>query len=548
MIKCVNCNSFNLVIKFKENNYQIVNECYDCNEYNHIFIDDYTENYLKKNDKDKDKDKDKIIYFCNKHNQKFSSFCYTCNKCLCNECLLSHNTQLHNIENIYEMFTEEIKEKIFKYKNILECLESLMNGKISFLSQDSINNKDKISFYNTQLKIIYLKKIFLNINYSPGPDIEINLLNLISLKYLIDEFSEKKYKLLLHEISNNISYPNINILNNYHKNIIHSINLIPNEKIIQKDVNNIHVHYWVNHVTQLENGNIASLHWNYIVIYSIDKKNKILTELLKINTNNGSVNHLYEYKPNKLLACDNQMKIITLSEDNKSFKCKNMVEYGRKIIPYISYNKNENNKKILFIAHPNGIRIFSYDNNTIENDKEFQNEGNFSEKCDYSSIININDNQICGIYRKLNNPKFNFSLWEIDFENKKYNLLGEIENITDAIGRYSISEINEEYVMIARSLGFAIVSLKTIEVIQYINCDNVNSICLLNNGTVLTGGKNILNSGYYIRQWKYDTENNELYYIGGKKAHNDFINVISDIKDGFMLSCGRDGLINIYYN
>ena len=541
MIKCVNCNSFNLVIKFKEKNYQIVNECYDCNEYNHIFIDDYIDNYLNKNKigNEKDEGKDKAIYFCNKHSQKFSCFCYTCNNCLCNECLLSHNIQLHNTQNIFEMFTKEIKDKISNYKKALQNLETLINTKINYLSQDLDINKDKISFYNTQLKIINLKNIFLNINYNP--DKKENLLYLISLKYLVDEFSEIKYKLLLREISNNTSFPNIDILNDYHKNIAYSISFIPTERIIQQNV-----HCWVNHVIQLKNGNIVSAHWNYISIYTIDRKNNKLKLLINININNGSVNHLYEYKPNKILACDNQMKIISLSEDNKNYKCQNIPEYGRKIIPLISNNKTENNKKKILIANTKGIKIYSY-SNIVENDDEFKYEGIFSENCDFTSIIQINDKQVCGIFRRINDPKYSFSLWEIDLENKKYNLLGTVENITGAIGRYSITKINEDYIIIARFKGLAIISLESIEVIQYISCDDVNTVYLLNNGVILTGGESHFDDfGYYIRQWRYDIENNELQYIGRRKLHNDFINTIFDIKDGYMISCGRDGLINIF--
>ena len=287
---------------------------------------------------------------------------------------------------------------------------------------------------------------------------------------------------------------------------------------------------------------------------------------------------MYEYKKNKILICDNKMKIIQLTQDNKSFKCLNVIDYGRKIIPFIPNSQTyKGNKKFLFMATPNGIKLYSYLDNDNENNIDYshigevKNEikyyGSFSSEYDYSAIIQIN-NKICGIYKIKNNYNNNFVAWEINhdfndesnFNLNKFNLLGEIKNVNSAIGRYSISKINDNYAIIGTmknnyhssfpndKCGLSIISLNPVEIVQYIRTDEVTSIECLQNEILLTGGKDLSNNNYYIKEWKFDENSKELLFIGGKKMHNDFINTILTMNEGFFISCGRDGNIYVVYN
>lgn len=205
------------------------------------------------------------------------------------------------------------------------------------------------------------------------------------------------------------------------------------------------------------------------------------------------------------------------------------------------------------------------ENREIKNDLKFL--GIFSNEYDYSAIIQIN-NKICGIYKVKNNFNNHFSLWEINhdfndeksFDINKFKLLGEIKNVYSAIGRYSISKINDEYAAFGtmknnyhsyypnEKSGISIISLDTVEIVQFIQTDEITSIECLKNGIILTGGKNLNDNKYYIKEWKYDEDRKELLYVGAKKMHSDFINTILEIKDGFFISCGRDGNIYIVYN
>ena len=578
MIKCINCRSNKVFLKIEESNYMVINECFNCYNIIHLFIDDYILNYkdyysLNLN-QNKTLNNDKITNLCQKHNKSNMYFCFVCKINLCDECLQSHDRIIHSIKETKEIITEKEKEQIEEYKKILTLLKEEINNKISFYKNNK-KEEDYIKLLNSFLNIIQLKNYYLNLNIS---DEFINSYDIISLKFILDKYNKEKIKSLINNIKNNSYEEKDNDIKKYKQKIFYSINSIPKNKIINYKYNG-----WINHVIQLRNGNIMSAHWDFLVVYKINKENNKLEIIQRININNGSINHIYEYKYNKILICDNKMKIVQLSPDNKNFKCLNILDYGRKIIPFIPNSQIYNeNKKFLFMCTPNGIKLYSYlenDNFDIDNNNNdfiFKNEeiendlkfiGLFSNEYDYSAIIQI-DNKICGIYKVKNNINNHFAAWEINYDFNKesnfdvneFNLLGEIKNVNCSIGRYSISKLNNEYVIIGimkngyhsyfpnEKSGINIISLDTIEIVQFIQTDEITSLECLKNGIILSGGKDLYENKYYIKQWKYDYDKKELLYIGGKIMHSDFINVIGEIKDGFFLSCGRDGNIYIFYN
>ena len=65
------------------------------------------------------------------------------------------------------------------------------------------------------------------------------------------------------------------------------------------------------------------------------------------------------------------------------------------------------------------------------------------------------------------------------------------------------------------------------------------SICYLNDGSILTGDKK-----GYIKKWNLN--NYELKLIEENKVHDNSILVISQLKDGLLLSGSEDTKINIY--
>ena len=572
MIKCINCNSIKVVLKLDELKYIVINECFNCYKRIHLFIDDYFDNYKSfiNLDENKIKDINKDKNLCLKHSRQFTSFCFNCKINLCDECLISHSGSLHYIKKINEIISKDDIEQNEKYKKSIICLKEEINQKIKcFTNKEKASDDFYYKLLNSLLRLIKIKKSFLYLNSN---DFSINTYDLLSLKNVLNKYNQIKIDLLINNIKSEIYKEKEKDINDYKNSIFFSINSIPNDKII-----NANYRQWINHVIQLRNGNIVTAHWEYLLVHQINLQSKKLESILKVNINNGCVNHIYEYKKNKILVCDNKMKIIKLSPDNTIFNCLNILDYGRKIIPFIPPLYNGKNK-FLLICTPNGIKVYSFTDEEKENDidntssdvGENENEikflGDFSTECDYSSIIQIN-NKICGIFKIKNNFRNHFSCWEInhDFnkeskiDNNSFNLLGQISNVYSGIGRYSISQLNNEYVLVGtmkenfhssipnERSGISIISLNPLQIIQRLETDEITSILTLNNNIILTGGKNLENNSYNIKQWKFNEEENELLYIGFKKMHTDFINYIGELKDGFFISCGRDGNIYIVY-
>lgn len=575
MIKCITCNSKKVILKLDESKYMITNECHNCYNIINLFIDDYIKNYPQYYSFNKDINNETDLFLCHKHNKQYENFCFNCNINLCNECILSHNRTIHLVKEIKNIISKEEKELIELYKKDIINLKEQIN---MYIQRIKTNEKECQNVLNSLLNIIKIEEMFLYLNID---DEKTNTYDIISLKNFLNKYNRAKISKLINNIKSN-SYSEeekINIINNYKNCTFYSINGIPKDKIIHNKYSG-----WINHVIQLKNGNIMTAHWDNLLVYKIDKTNNKLEIIQKININNGSINHIYEYKKNKILICDNKMKIIQLSEDNKCYKCLNILDYGRKIIPFIPDIKTySGNKKFIFMCTPNGIKLYSYPQDDIGNANdindigdenqigEVKNElkflGVFSQECDYSAIIQIN-NMICGIYKIKNESNNHFAVWDINydfneetkFDINKFNLLGEIKNVNCAIGRYSLSKINQNYAIIGtmkngyhsfyphQKSGLSIISLDPIEIVQYINTDEITSIECLKKGIILTGGKDLFINQYYIKEWKFDNEKKELLFVGQKNMHNDFINTISEVNDGFFMSCGRDGNLYLVYN
>ena len=568
MIKCISCKSSKVILKIEDSKYMAISECYNCCNIVHLFIDDYFLNYKEYNNffnNIKNKNDDNSILFCQKHSKKYISFCLNCKINLCDECLLSHNSSLHSIKEIQKIINEEEKELIIEYKKELTMMKDLINKKINDYKKEKENEEENyIKLLNSMKYMLQIKEKIIDINLKEE---NVNTYDIISLKYILDKYNKAKINTLINNLKQ-ISYKEKkNEINHYKNCVYYSINSIPNNKII-----NIKYGGWVNHVIQLRNGNIMSAHWDQLLVYKIINTNNKYELILKININNGSINHIYEYKNNKILLCDNKMKIIQLSQDNKNFKCLNVLDYGRKIIPFIPEKPiYSGDKNFIFMCTPNGIKLYSYldyeDNYEDDIINDLKYIGVFSTEYDYSAIIQVS-NKICGIYKKRNNYNNNFALWEIKhdfndeiiFDVNKFINLGEIKNINSSIGRYSLCKINNSCVAVGNmknnyhayspneKSGISIISLESVEIVQFIQTDEITSLECLCNGIILTGGKNLNNNKYYIKEWKYDEDYKELLFVGEKNMHNDFINTILEVKDGYFMSCGRDGNVYIVYN
>ena len=64
---------------------------------------------------------------------------------------------------------------------------------------------------------------------------------------------------------------------------------------------------------------------------------------------------------------------------------------------------------------------------------------------------------------------------------------------------------------------------------------------------ILTGGMDITDRKYYIKQYRYDENDEEIFLVDSLQLHTEFINVIDELKEGMFMSCGRDGNIYLVY-
>ena len=171
-IKCGNCNNNEIIMKYNE-----YYNCLECNKYLCKLckeIHDQQHNIIRYEDN---------YYICNKHNEKFNSYCNKCQKNLCLKCEKEHENENNLIfykdiiqdilPDINDSDREEIKFKIKQFNNnikdIIDKLNKIMN-KINIyyiIYINIINLYDIINIYYQILNNIneilnYNKKIILN--------------------------------------------------------------------------------------------------------------------------------------------------------------------------------------------------------------------------------------------------------------------------------------------------------------------------------------------------------------------------------------------------
>ena len=256
MIKCPICNSYKVLIKTKEKQYMLINECFNCFTTIHLFIDDYINNYHDFYSFSK-KETLSELFNCSKHSQIFLYFCHNCKEILCKECFLSHDSKNNLIEKINEIINDEDKKDIVDCKKDLNNLKNLIEKKIHEINDKDDESQDVKRLLNSLLNMILIKNYFLDIKFQ---DEGINVYGLISLKYLLKRNNKVKINLLIKSIESG-TYPSKNDINKYKKCIFYSFKSITKDKMITNKVHN-----WVNHIIQLKNGNILSANWDALLL------------------------------------------------------------------------------------------------------------------------------------------------------------------------------------------------------------------------------------------------------------------------------------------
>ena len=131
MIKCFHCKSYKVCLTIKEKQYKIINECFNCYNNTHLFIDDYINNYKEfYSSLNHEKEIISEIHNCSKHSKEYISFCYNCKEMLCEECFISHDSKNHCIQKIKEIISDKENKEIIGCKKELNSLKNVIEIKL----------------------------------------------------------------------------------------------------------------------------------------------------------------------------------------------------------------------------------------------------------------------------------------------------------------------------------------------------------------------------------------------------------------------------------
>ena len=186
------------------------------------------------------------------------------------------------------------------------------------------------------------------------------------------------------------------------------------------------------------------------------------------------------------------------------------------------------NKNLVSCSHDSSIIFYIKDNNEYKQDYKISTDGSCY------SIIQTNNNEIC---------------YSVDNKICFYDLLER--KIKASISDISKNNgIREWFIMIKKDLllipGNNIISIinteqyKLVRKIEVPDSNWICGVCMLNENMLLTGDYSKI-----IRQWKIEEDN--LILVSKKEnAHDNGINVLLNIGNGFIASGSNDNTIKIW--
>ena len=218
--------------------------------------------------------KTKIIYKCETHNIKFSSYCTNCKIHLCNQCIYKQSHTNHNIINLNnaQISIGDLSHRILEAHVLLDDYFVKLKEKI-------------LNQLNQKIELI-------NAKYEEVKQVNMNILLLI--ESLVNNYNE--------------DYPNYFIYNN----IINNCNLSLS-KCEKEDNCDTVIDYFSNFL--LNEDNLKQAEYNFREIKTIEIKENI-TSLFVLN--NG-----------KILCCTNGTN-IKIFNPNDNYNCKSIIKLNEK--------------------------------------------------------------------------------------------------------------------------------------------------------------------------------------------------------------------------
>ena len=452
---------------------------------------------------------------------------------------------IKKIKLIYEKINENKEELKLKIQKIFTQIRNALNEREDKLLNEIDEYYDNIYFKEDIIKKSEKlpNKIKKSIEEGKIIDKEWNKNNLSSLIYgcinienNIKEINKinnniKKYELDKdYKIEYNIEEEQINNLNDkingLGKIITKDSDLYEDYKIENK--NPLHIlNYHENIVSCLcvcKDGRLVSGSFDdSIIIY-----NKISYQSdLIIKEHNDTIFCITVLSSGILASCSGDKTIKLFKINERNYEVLQTLNYHNDSVYKIIELKNKN---LASCSTDSSVIFYIKDNNNYKKDYQIPTDG----KC--CSLIQTKDNEIC--YSQYNNSKICFH----DLNERK--LKSSISNVIKKnTNREWFIMIKKDLLLIPGENQMSIINVNQYKIVKVIEIPNSNwicGVCLLNKNMLLTG-----DCKKVIRQWKIEGDN--LIMISKKeKVHEDEINFLINIGNGFIASCSSDHNIKIW--
>ena len=453
--------------------------------------------------------------FCKYHYEKYTSYCYNCNKNICNLCQKERHKE-HNIEIFDNIMLDEVElnKKKIELEMIKENLSKINEYFIALI--EAIKCRFERLYKAKQKEIEIKEKIikdYEKIKYNYNSILNIKNLNLNNKQNFINSTNNINWIERLNLI---FEYLNCS-LTNEKSNIFRDLN---NSNKYKKE--NIYINNnEIKNIIKLNDDNIALINdKNELKIYSLNNFREILN--VNIFKKGEEINHIIKLSNNELACCGHeQIKFINFDSINQTISVKNII-------------KEKNNNFLSLIELTNDYLISSGTskkiqlwNKNIINIYKCLNELNDIEINLLYNIIDMHSFIGCSY----NNKKIKKYLIT---NNKEIIIQNELNNISIIRGNNSIIKYDSNLFINYKEkneFGTLIINIDKFEILSKIS--SVKPLFFINNHFENENLISIDETGF-AKKWKFSKKDNKLYECDKIKIYNnnmklkDFVRINND--------------------